>query len=304
MYMKIICLDDHPTMLDALTRELTALAPQAQLHAFQDGKAALTFAQKHGCDVLFCEIDLYGSDGLVFAEQMQQFNPRVNLIFTTVCEESEHAKEVLRLHPSGYITKPYTQERLVQELGRLRYPVQELPAEEQPVEKKRPANGRNLRKLSRAELLQMLIAQSRELEMTAEQLKQAQQQLESRRLVAEESGSIALAALQLNGVFDAAQRAADQYLENVRRRAERQTEACARREKESAERAEKLLADTYERCIRLEEYTRGVCEDAVRQAEDEIHRCRSMAGKSAADDSAIQQELRSRLNLYKPMPSA
>lgn len=38
----------------------------------------------------------------------------------------------------------------------------------------------------------------------------------SRRIELEKSGSIAEAALKLNGVFEAAQRAADQYLDNIR----------------------------------------------------------------------------------------
>ena len=39
----------------------------------------------------------------------------------------------------------------------------------------------------------------------------------SRRIELEEAGSIAEASLRLNGVFEAAQQAADQYLENLRR---------------------------------------------------------------------------------------
>lgn len=38
----------------------------------------------------------------------------------------------------------------------------------------------------------------------------------NRRIELQEAGSIAMAALKLNGVFDAAQRAADQYLFNIR----------------------------------------------------------------------------------------
>lgn len=76
---------------------------------------------------------------------------------------------------------------------------------------------KELRRLSRVELLEMLLEQSRELERVKKQLDQANARLEDRRILLEESGSIAEAALKLNGVFEAAQRAADQYLENVRR---------------------------------------------------------------------------------------
>ena len=42
----------------------------------------------------------------------------------------------------------------------------------------------------------------------------------SRRIELEKAGSIAEASLRLNGVFEAAQKAADQYLENLRQLSE------------------------------------------------------------------------------------
>ena len=48
-----------------------------------------------------------------------------------------------------------------------------------------------------------------------EELAEAKEQLENRRIQIENSGSIAEAALKLNGIFEAAQAAANQYLENL-----------------------------------------------------------------------------------------
>ena len=50
-------------------------------------------------------------------------NPKVNIIFVTICSESEHAKDVMRLKPSGYLTKEATSEQILEELQNLRYPV-------------------------------------------------------------------------------------------------------------------------------------------------------------------------------------
>lgn len=79
------------------------------------------------------------------------------------------------------------------------------------------ANTKELRKLSRAELLELLIGQARENLELKDQLQQAMTELESRQLAVSQSGSIAEAALRLNGVFEAAQAAIDQYRENVER---------------------------------------------------------------------------------------
>ena len=83
---------------------------------------------------------------------------------------------------------------------------------------------RELRKLSRAELLELLLEESRENERLRAQLQEMNEKLADRAIRRERAGSIAEAALQLNGVFQAAEEAAAQYLENVRRLAEEQTQ--------------------------------------------------------------------------------
>lgn len=47
------------------------------------------------------------------------------------------------------------------------------------------------------------------------EIQRLHERLNSRKIELREAGSIAMAALQLNGIFEAAQKAADQYLENV-----------------------------------------------------------------------------------------
>lgn len=79
---------------------------------------------------------------------------------------------------------------------------------------------KELRRLSRRELLEMLITRTIENERLTEELQQARKELSDRELIQDRAGSMAEAALQLNGVFEAADRAARQYLENIRRMAE------------------------------------------------------------------------------------
>lgn len=95
---------------------------------------------------------------------------------------------------------------------------------------------KELRKLSRAELLEMLLIQTKEVERLKKELEEANLKLENRRILLEKSGSIAEAALALNDVFESAQRAADQYLENIRSLGEYHTERiCDDREDEEAD---------------------------------------------------------------------
>lgn len=78
--------------------------------------------------------------------------------------------------------------------------------------------------MSRAELLELLLEESRENERLRAQLQEMNEKLADRAIRIERAGSIAEAALQLNGVFQAAEEAAAQYLENVCRLAEEQTQ--------------------------------------------------------------------------------
>ena len=84
---------------------------------------------------------------------------------------------------------------------------------------------KELRRLNRRELLEMLIAETEENTRLRGELEQTRAKLADRRILLEESGSMAEAALRLNGVLEAADKAALQYLENVRRMAQEKEEA-------------------------------------------------------------------------------
>lgn len=75
---------------------------------------------------------------------------------------------------------------------------------------------KELKKLNRTQLIELLIEQGRMVDELSERLEECERRLEDRRIALESSGSIAEAALKLNGIFEAAQEAADQYLVNVK----------------------------------------------------------------------------------------
>ena len=89
---------------------------------------------------------------------------------------------------------------------------------------------KELKRLSRSELLELLLLQTRETERLQKKLEAAEKQLADRNLCLEKAGDIAHAALEINGVMEAAQAAARQYMDNI-----------ARMEQETAQRCEKML---------------------------------------------------------------
>ena len=121
--MTIVCVDNTPIMLQSLKENADKAYPYANVQTFLSPEPALDYAKKFGCDVLLCEINPPRLDGLFLAEKVKSINPRVNIIFVTVCSENEHAKTVMQLKPSGYLTKEATGAQILEELQDLRYPV-------------------------------------------------------------------------------------------------------------------------------------------------------------------------------------
>lgn len=75
---------------------------------------------------------------------------------------------------------------------------------------------KEMKKLSRAELLDIIYEMKKNEEELKNDLRNAQEELKKREIVIEKSGSIAEASLALNGVFEAAQQAADAYIQSVK----------------------------------------------------------------------------------------
>ena len=121
--MTIVCMDNTPIMLQSLKENADKAYPYANVQTFLSAAPALDYAEKFGCDVLLCEINPPRLEGLFLAEKVKKINPKVNIIFVTVCSESEHAKAVMRLKPSGYLTKEATGAQIQEELLNLRYPL-------------------------------------------------------------------------------------------------------------------------------------------------------------------------------------
>lgn len=119
--MTIVCVDDYSIALEGLTRSIKSILPDARIVTFISVNEALDFVKDNGCDVLITEIEMGGIGGLILARSVQKQNPKVNIIFLTVCDEKEHAREVFNIRPSGYLLKPATQEQLAYELNNLRH---------------------------------------------------------------------------------------------------------------------------------------------------------------------------------------
>ena len=113
---------------------------------------------------------------------------------------------------------------------------------------------KELKRLSRTELLELLVNQVEENEALKAQVSALTAKLEERAIQIEESGSLAEAALKLSGIFSAADEAAERYLENRKRQAD---ELCGEEEKGTQERCLGDLRMIGGRARKQEEETSG-----------------------------------------------
>lgn len=107
---------------------------------------------------------------------------------------------------------------------------------------------KELKRLKRVDLLELLIAQTRENDRLKKELEEALSRLEERDLVLEEAGSIAEAAMRVNKVYQVAQAAVDQYIMSIQRLGAQKRADWEKMERETAERCRILEIETRQKC--------------------------------------------------------
>ena len=78
-------------------------------------------------------------------------------------------------------------------------------------------NDKELKKLNRKELLEILLSQAKLIEELESELARTQKELNNKTIILKEAGSIAEATLRLSGIFEKAQEIADKYLNNIKK---------------------------------------------------------------------------------------
>jgi hypothetical protein len=103
-----------------------------------------------------------------------------------------------------------------------------------------------VQKLSKRELLEILVSQGKQIEKLQADLKLVKEQLDDKELSIDNAGSIAEASLMVNNIFTDAEAACQQYLDNIMSLEQRQQEATKRIEQKEAE-VDRLLQQTRSR---------------------------------------------------------
>ena len=167
---------------------------------------------------------------------------------------------------------------------------------------------RELQRLKRGDLLELLLEQSKEndslkkaLEERERQSQELEKKLENRKIDLENAGTIAEASFKLNGVFEAAENAAKQYLENLEALYEKEKKVIEKKEEETENKCSAMLQATIERCEFMKENTLKQCEEietSVQERCDELltsteARCKDREKESEERCIALDQKAKS-----------
>ena len=125
--MTILCADDELLALDILVEAVREAVPEARTEGFLEAEALLEYATEHDCSVAFLDIQMREMNGLALAKRLKDINARVNIVFVTGYDQ--YTGDALYLRASGYVMKPATKEKILEELENLRNP---LPEEASP----------------------------------------------------------------------------------------------------------------------------------------------------------------------------
>ncbi len=123
---------------------------------------------------------------------------------------------------------------------------------------------KELQKLTRQDLLELLLEAERENESLRDEVETLRAEAADKRLLLGKVGSIAEASLLVNGVFSAAQAAADQYVLNVKRVCEEKAEQVRS--------ADDIVLKAQEEARKLRAETEDICRKMIRQAKEESDR--------------------------------
>ncbi|UJD95565.1 response regulator transcription factor [Lelliottia amnigena] len=115
--MKVIIVEDEILAQQELSWLIKAHSQMEIIGTFEDGLDVLKFLQHNKVDAIFLDINIPSLDGVLLAQNINQFAHKPFIVFVTAWKE--HAVEAFELEAFDYILKPYQESRIVSMLQKL-----------------------------------------------------------------------------------------------------------------------------------------------------------------------------------------
>lgn len=115
--MKVIIVEDEFLAQQELSWLIKTHSQMEIVGTFEDGLDVLKFLQHNRVDAIFLDINIPSLDGVLLAQNINQFAHKPFIVFVTAWKE--HAVEAFELEAFDYILKPYQESRIVTMLQKL-----------------------------------------------------------------------------------------------------------------------------------------------------------------------------------------
>jgi DNA-binding NarL/FixJ family response regulator len=111
--MKVLIVDDHPLVRDALTRVLMSLVPEAVvLEAVEPRIAFATVERETDLDLVLLDLALPGMHGMTALQSMRGKYPAISVVVVSASADRESVKQALDHGAMGFIPKSSSNEVL------------------------------------------------------------------------------------------------------------------------------------------------------------------------------------------------
>jgi len=112
--MKILVVDDHPLVLEALKGVLGQLDAEVDVFDASAADSARELVRAHpDADLMLLDLGLPGADGFTLLEEFRNDYPAVPVVVLSGSESRENVTRALSLGAMGYIPKRYSNEVLI-----------------------------------------------------------------------------------------------------------------------------------------------------------------------------------------------
>lgn len=116
--MKVIIVDDEYPARKELRYFIETYTDMEIIGEFDNGLDVLNFIQESTLDVIFLDINIPKLDGMLLAKTIDKFEKKPKIVFITAYDS--YAVEAFNLEIFDYILKPYSDERIISMLHRLK----------------------------------------------------------------------------------------------------------------------------------------------------------------------------------------
>lgn len=131
---------------------------------------------------------------------------------------------------------------------------------------------KELQKLKRPELLEIMLNLKSELDSQKAENEELRKKLDEKTIALEKSGSIAEASLELSGIFGAAQEAADVYLNNVKKMHADQEVIYNNSIADAKREAENIVSQAQKEANNLKTKTDIECRSKIKMTDEECEK--------------------------------